>query len=665
MMIKFSRSSSKFFKKISVLFILSAYAFNSNAINLLEVSSASSSNAATQTIQSKGLIGGNLNGITDSDHTHPFVDLMKQARQFGSVDASWDGTAVIGKDGWPVGDFGVVLMTTMSNVSGLSGVYQFSFTGQALVTAVNTSARVQNVTYNSTLNETVGEINFPAGEDQLFLTFKNTNGGIKNLKIIHPGYSLDNTPVFRKEFLNHIKRAQTLRFMDWSLTNNSTVTSWSGRPTSTTTHDGHLGVAWEDIIELANETKSAIWINVPALADDDYVVNLAKLIYTTIDPNIPVYIEYSNEVWNSGFQQFVSNAKAARAEVIANPNSPLNYDKAGDFYGFRRTANRLKQISDIFRSVVGDAKMMSIYRPILAGQIVNPYILQQGLSMIQANYGAPKQYFYGLAGTGYFNMGSIQTTEGSSTTAVLNALEQSAIAAPKDARYESNIALSSWYGLKYLAYEAGVDTFGAGSLDAKEAANKDPRMQTICENFFINWYQAGFGTLNWFTFGAGNWNTQYGTWQLTYDLNIATPKTACLDATNAKIVPKISMRHMVPGHWDAREQPDQFPPYDTPYLRSVHQPDYREFMFYVNVAGSYSLILTGGAESSSNGSNTVKITLNNKVVAASFAMSVTDNNALIKQMPIRLQLKKGVNVLHFSSAKPDDTWYLAGISVIK
>ena len=641
---------------------LGTYVVDSHASNLLTMSSIPTA-TTTQTIQSQGLLGGNLNASSDWDHTHPFVDLMKQARLFGSVNAPWDETAVLGSDGWPVGDFGVTLMTDQSAVSGISGVYKFSFTGQATVSTVATPARIQNVTYDNVLNQTVGEINFPAGADQLYMAFQNTNGGIKNLKVVHPGYSINNTPLFRAEFLNHIKRVQLLRFMDWSKTNGNTAKNWADRANVVTTHNGHLGVSWEDIIELANETTTPIWINIPAQANDDYVLKLATLIDTTINPGIPVYIEYSNELWNSSFQQFTYNATAAKAEVAANPSSPLNYDSIGDNYGFRRTANRLKQISDIFRKVSGDTKMMSIYRPILAGQIVQPSILQTGLNMIQANFGAPKQYFYGVAGAIYFDMGSIATQEGSSVTAVLNALEQSANAAPNIALYETNIATASWYGLKFLGYETGEATFGPGSLDAKAAANNDPRMQAICENFLSTWYKAGFETTNWYTIGAGNWSTQYGTWPLTYDLNIDTPKIACLDKTNAKTVPLVTMRHMVPGSWDAREQPDKSLPFNTAMILQIHQPQYVEFMFYVSTSGSYSLILKGGAIYNSNGSNTVKIALNNKIVAASFPMTVSSSQALLQQTPIRLQLKKGVNILRFSSAQPVDTWYLSEISI--
>ena len=621
------------------------------------------SGTATASIQSLGLMGGNLPAFNDWGATHPFVDLMKQARKFGTATAPWDESAVVGSDGWPTGDFGVTLMTAQGTVTGLAGIYKFSFNGKADVAVTASPAKVQNVLYNSVLKKTTGEINFPIGTDQLFLTFKNTNGSVKNLKIVHPGYPLENAPVFRTEFLNHIKRAKILRFMDWTLTNNNTTSNWAGRANPATIHDAHLGVAWEDIIELANQTSTSIWINIPIMADDNYVRSLADLLNTQLKPGIPVYIEYSNEVWNSQFQQFSFNAKTAKSEIIDNPTSPLNFDKTGDTYGFRRTANRLKQISDIFRSIVGNSKMLSIYRPVLAGQIVNPTIMRTGLEMIQAVYGPPNNYFYALAGAPYINMGTQQTTDGLTSTQVLDALEKSAIATPKISSYESNGAVAGWYGLKYMAYEFGTDTFGPGSLASKEAANKNSRMQTICENYITNWYQSGFDALNWYTLGAGRWDTKNGTWSLTYDLTVNTPKIACFDATNAKILPKIAMRHMVPGTWDAREQPDKFAPYKDLYVRYVHQPGLSEFMFYADKAGTYSLTLKGGATNSANGANTVRISVDNTLVSSAFAMKLSTTSAILVQAPISLQLTKGINVLRFSSAQPVDSWYIAEIGI--
>ena len=77
------------------------------------------------------------------------------------------------------------------------------------------------------------------------------------------------------------------------------------------------GVPWEIQIALANETGKDVYINVPSNASLAYITNLADLFaygsngvtpYTSVqadpvwpplDPNLKVYIEFSNELWNS------------------------------------------------------------------------------------------------------------------------------------------------------------------------------------------------------------------------------------------------------------------------------------------------------------------------------------------------------------------------------
>jgi hypothetical protein len=56
-------------------------------------------------------------------------------------------------------------------------------------------------------------------------------------------------------------------------------------------------------VQIANELGKDIWINVPALVDDAYVRSLAELLQRTLAPDRAVYVEYSNELWNTQFPQ--------------------------------------------------------------------------------------------------------------------------------------------------------------------------------------------------------------------------------------------------------------------------------------------------------------------------------------------------------------------------
>ena len=141
--------------------------------------------------------------------------------------------------------------------------------------------------------------------------------------------------------LNH------LRMMDWGHTNASPQQDWADRrlpdfcqqqgvlnrrnpapgATAYTNAQGNAvpfagdretGIAYEYMVDLANRTGKDLWINVPHLATDDYILKLAQLIafgsdgvnpYTTpqaspvyppLDPSRKVWVEYSNEVWSNG-----------------------------------------------------------------------------------------------------------------------------------------------------------------------------------------------------------------------------------------------------------------------------------------------------------------------------------------------------------------------------
>lgn len=129
-----------------------------------------------------------------------------------------------------------------------------------------------------------------------------------------------------------------IRFMDWGATNASPVMDWADRrlpvhvfqngiinDRSPALDDGispgnrETGVSYEHMVALCNATDKNLWINVPHLASADFMTRLAKLIrfgsdgvnpydapnanpvFAPLEPNLKVYVEYSNEIWSSGF----------------------------------------------------------------------------------------------------------------------------------------------------------------------------------------------------------------------------------------------------------------------------------------------------------------------------------------------------------------------------
>ncbi|MFZ4478381.1 MAG: hypothetical protein ACOYNZ_00660 [Rhodoferax sp.] len=612
-------------------------------------------------------LGANLQPIRDWSFTPVYVDLMHQARKFGSPAAPWDEAAALGSDGWPVGDFGVVLLTGASKYSGNAGTYKVSFRGQALVKGVASSAQVLHQTFDAARNLSSAEVLLPANEEQLMLSFTHTGTGIKDLKVIRPGYDAASPPLFTRSFLSHIARFKTLRFMDWLRTNNNPVTSWAARATPEKTHyASSAGVPWEHIVALANQGQKDIWINLPIGVDDDYVLQLARLLKRTLNTDSKVYLEYSNEIWNGGFAQYNSNRALAIAEVQANPASPLIYDgkREPSLIAFRRIAKRLKEFSDIFRQIYGDKAMMSTIRPVLGFQVVQSMTARFGLDFIADMYGPPARFFHAIAGAPYFDLGDQQTVDGLSTDEVLTAMKKSIERRSIVSNLEADLALAAWYGLKFLAYEGGSATFGTGSLAAKKAANLDPRMLDLCVDYLERWYRQGGGMLMWFMAGAGDWNTRYGTWELTTDLALTdTPKIKCMDRVLGAPAPAAAGRHQVPGTFDALAYVGNPSPYSEKSrdrVRYLHPGASIEYLVQAPVSANYSLIIRSEA---AQGGNTIDLAVNSTLVEPAFELAKTGWGHPADNRPITVELKQGFNTLRLTTRMESSGFIISSLSL--
>lgn len=613
-------------------------------------------------------LGANLPAISDYSRTPVYVDLLHQARRFGTPAAPWDEKALLDDDGWPIGDFGVFLMTGQAEVSEIAGIYRLSFNGRANVGVVASKATLRNQRYDPVSNLTTLELELPEHADQLALSFTQTGAGIRNLKVIRPGYDAANPPLFTTRFLDHLARFTTLRFMDWLRTNNNDrVTSWATRASPARTHHASpAGVPWEHIVALANQTGKDVWINIPVKADDDYVLQLARLLQSSLNPEASIYIEYSNELWNAQFGQFHTNVKLAIAEVRDNPASPLAYDGSTDQnqWGYRRIAKRLKEISDLFRNVYGDAAMMRTVRPVFASQVVQPYVTEVGLKFIEAVHGPPANYFYAVAGAPYFNLGDQQTVDGLTPDQVLQAMDTSVSRLPNINQFEKNVALASWYGLPFIAYEGGSDTFGPGGIDAKKAASLDPRLQAICNRYLNTWYENGGALFMWFTAGAGNWDTQYGAWELTTDLSITdTPKIKCLDAALAAPIPALQGRNTIPGSFDALAYVGNQPPYSedsTHRVRYLHPGMSVDYLVLAPKSGMYSLVLNAAAE---RAGNTVDVAVNAKTVGRGFELKASGWSNPVDNTSLTLRLSRGFNTLRLTTRTETSGYWLSQLTI--
>lgn len=143
---------------------------------------------------------------------------------------------------------------------------------------------------------------------------------ITNMRIIPEAYEADegSMPQFNSTYVNEIKKYKVLRTMDWTNTNTSAqyVEEWADR--SPTTYYRYDPVPWEKIVEFANHVGTMdLWVCLPHKASDDFIDTWAAYLKNNLNSDINVYIEYSNEVWNSNQNVF----DFMEANAAGHPNS--------------------------------------------------------------------------------------------------------------------------------------------------------------------------------------------------------------------------------------------------------------------------------------------------------------------------------------------------------
>jgi hypothetical protein len=263
-------------------------------------------------------IGMNLGGIDDWSTDWVFVDQFKMARTWLTrkvVSYDWESNKQneipLDANGWPThlpftaSDGNQQYVHTIVPAYA-AGTYTVIVDGAGQIQFKNAAS----ATFNPAGGTNTYTITVPSGSqgpDALFIEIHQSSiaDPIRNLLVIMPGFATTyQTQPFHPLYLQRLQPFTALRFMDWGKTNASPLVSWSDRTTANSfTQTRSQGAALEYMAQLANTLKKDPWICIPHRADDNYVRQAARLLRDTVDPNLKIYVEYSNETWNGGFEQ--------------------------------------------------------------------------------------------------------------------------------------------------------------------------------------------------------------------------------------------------------------------------------------------------------------------------------------------------------------------------
>jgi len=529
-------------------------------------------------------LGGNLEGLSDWTTAWVFRDCFRLARTWLTRNADgsgdWDsGQAVpADADGWPLTvPFDPPGPTPSQRVHTLlplcdPGTYtvRFQGTGRIELVAPNGGGRL---TLDGSGGTTTRGIDFrPTLEDRtLFVEILQSSAAdpIRRLEILAPvpgaapGAGADPDP-FHPEFVASLAPYRLLRFMDWLQTNGDAAQGWSHRTTpSSYTQTRPQGVAHELILRLANRTRKNPWICLPHAADDDQVRQTARLYRDGLDPDLELYVEYSNETWNGAFPQ---------TDHVQREGIRLGLD--GDRWraGQRYVARRSGEIFRIFAEEFGPAarhRVVAVLATQAAGAEGVTDLRIAGIHDPAIN--PSRERPDALAIAPYFGANLEPGTPVPEPERLVTTISRGAIdeAVQWTRAHQARAAAQGW---RLVCYEGGqhfVGILGAENDPALNAAlqtaNRDPRMQDRYREYLEALEAAGVDLFAHFTH-IGEWS-KWGTWSA-----LEHPRQPAAEAPKWRALQQWADR--VAG----RMEPLQLAEGDSPgtrLLRAVLRPDRR------------------------------------------------------------------------------------------
>lgn len=489
-------------------------------------------------------LGLNLAANVDWSGDFPFLDRMLTHRPWvTSTDTQWNTGAPVPLDAnnWPTSiPDGTVLTTVLSadpHGANPTGRYVVTWEGTGEVAVTLTAAMVEG---DGTGGHAVIIAPGTPGEDYnpLFLQIRASDPAdpIRNIHVVREDQQalLDAGEVFSPRFLEMVQDFRSFRFMDFGLTNNSTIAGWEGRPEPTDASWAWDGVPMEAMVELANRTGADPWFCMPHLADDEYVRRFAEYVRDNLDPRLVAHVEFSNEAWNWQFQQSQDALRLAdeRWAVDANGNGTIDPEEhIGDGW-MQWNGMRAAQVAQIWTEVFGaeaDQRLDRVIATQTAWLGLEDPLLNAPLWVAEGN-AAPWTFFDSYAITGYFN-GSLYEPANLATVIEWAGMGAAGLdLAFQQLRY-ADLLPDSWgledssflynyhaqvanaHGLRLVAYEAGqhlVSTSAPQLTDFFTALVNDPRMGELYTRNVELFREAG-GAL-WELFSSFGGASIFGHW---------------------------------------------------------------------------------------------------------------------------------------------------------
>ncbi|HYO98126.1 MAG TPA: hypothetical protein VER33_26660 [Polyangiaceae bacterium] len=474
-------------------------------------------------------MGTNLGPVNDVSEEWPFADAFKQAREWisGVKDGEWSDKRPLALDdrGWvrsllpnqvartlvfgsdthfPAGNYVVTWKG--------KGKLEYSINGQVLSTAPGRE---------------VVQIDGTKRGFILHLVQTDPADPLRDIHVYMPGGACENDPLtactlptdcggaacqsfeqhphirFNPRFLHSLRGYGAIRFMDWLVTNDSTLQSWSQRPeVQDAVYTTSSGVPLEIALELVRVLDVDAWFTVPHLADDDFIRNMARTIKEGMPKGRLAYVEHSNEVWNGMFKQSQYAFQQGKALGLGTEEyeTKLKYQ-----------SRRSRHVFKLFSAVFGD-------KPYVRALGSHAAVDWAGRTMLEFEDTA--KHVDALAIAPYFGatLGSDEAPRISqmSLDALFDTLKRESVPTAIE-HMQKNAELARRFKVRLIAYEGGQHLAGVGPAQTNtalnrlfDAANRDPRMKALYKTYLQGWKASGGESfLHYHSCGA---QSEWGRW---------------------------------------------------------------------------------------------------------------------------------------------------------
>lgn len=316
-------------------------------------------------------IGMNLSPVNDYNREWVFQNIFKQSREWrlvkGNVVQPPSVQVPVLPNGYP--DFSQIapedlvqsLMLIDQDGKYPKGAYTASWKGDA--TGVIFRGQAVSVLSVTKTNDRWNAVIDVQGDKGIILELNHVN--VEDMVVLMPGES-DNR-IFHSKFVSPLRGVRFIRFLNWMNTNSVRQPhTWAGRTTPQSPRQSYQpqGVALEYMVGLCNQTGTNPWFCMPHLADDNYVLEFAKYVKRTFKGQ-KIYVEFSNETWNSIFPVNAWAQAQAQAQGIIWPYV---------------IADAAKHMWSIWQSVFSDTPNKIVR--VVGGHIVNKWVAAKVLERL-------------------------------------------------------------------------------------------------------------------------------------------------------------------------------------------------------------------------------------------------------------------------------------------